>query len=157
MKANPGKIQFRILRDKSYRKDILKINSIKVGTSDNVLLLAMTIDKKLTFKQNIENVCRKEWYKLHTLRHIGKSLTMEKAKILCNAFIDGQFNYAPLLWTFCRKTHYSKIGKIHHKTLNVIYESSDTYDNLLLQGYTVSVHQTHLRFLMTEYTKAYRN
>ena len=51
---------------------------------------------------------------------------------------------------FCRKTLYSKIEKIHHKTLKVIYESYDTYANLLLQSNTVSVHQRHLRFLTTE-------
>ena len=43
------------------------------------------------------------------------------------------------------------------KTLKVIYESNDTYDNLLLQSNTVSVHKRHLKFLMTEYIKAYRN
>ena len=71
--------------------------------------------------------------------------------MLGNAFIDSQFNYAPLLWMFCRKTLYSKIEKIHHKTLKVIYESNDTYDNLLLLSNTVSVQQRHLRFLMAEY------
>ena len=48
---------------------------------------------------------------------------------------------------FCRKTLYSKIEKIHRKTLKVIYESHDTYDNLLLQSNTVSVHKRHLKFL----------
>ena len=91
------------------------------------------------------------------MRRIRKFLTIEKAKILGNAFKDSQFNYAPLLWMFCRKTLYSKIEKIHHKTLKVIYESNDTYDNLLLQSNTVSVHKRHLKFLMTEYIKAYRN
>ena len=47
--------------------------------------------------------------------------------------------------------------KIHHKTLNVVYELSDPYDNLLLQSDTVFVHQRHLRFSMTEYIKAYHN
>ena len=46
---------------------------------------------------------------------------LEKAKILGNAFIDSQFNYTPLIWTFCRKTLYSKIEKIHHTTLKVVY------------------------------------
>ena len=156
MKANPGKFPFRILGDKSYHKDILKINSIKVEISDYVLLLGITIDKKLTFKQHIENLCLKEQYKLHALRHIRKSLTIEKAKILGNAFKDSQLSYAPLLWMFL-KTLYSKIGKIHHKTLNVVFELSDPYGNLLLQSNTVSVHQRHLRFSMTEYIKAYRN
>ena len=78
---------------------------------------------------------------------------MEKAKILGNAFIDSQLNYAPLLTMFCRKITYSKIEKIHHKTLKVDYESNDTYDNLLLQSNKVSVHKRHTRFLMIEIYK----
>ena len=50
-----------------------------------------------------------------------------------------------------QENSYLKIGKIHHKTLKVIYESNDTYDNLLLLSNTVSVQQRHLRFLMAEY------
>ena len=87
------------------------------------------------------------------MRPIRKLLTIEKAQILGNPFIDNHVNYAPLLWMCCRKTLYSKIEKIHCKTLKVIYESNDTYDNLLLQSNTVSVHQRHLRFLMTEIYK----
>ena len=97
LKANPGIFQFMILGDKSHHKHILKINSIKGEASDDILLLGITIDEKLTFKQHIENLCRKAQYKLHTLRRIRKFLTIEKAKILGNAFIDSQFNYAPLL------------------------------------------------------------
>ena len=134
MKVNPGKFQFMILGDKSHHKHGLKINSIKVEASDDVLLLGITIDKKLTFKQHVENLCRKAQYKLQVLRRIRKFHTKEKAKMLDNAFIDSQFSYAPLLWMFCRKTLYSKIEKIHHKTLKVIYESNDTYHNLLLQS-----------------------
>ena len=74
--------------------------------------------------------------------------------MLSNAFIDSQFNYTPLLWMFCRKTLYSKIEKIHHKTLKVIYESNYTYENLLLQSSPVSVHQRHLTFLMIEIYKS---
>ena len=121
-----------ILGEKSHHKHELKINSIKVETSDDVLLLGITIDKKLTFKQHVESLCRKAQFKLHALRGIRKFLTIEKAKMLGNAFIDSQFNFAPLLWMFCRKTLYSKIEKIHHKTLKVIYQSNDTYENLLL-------------------------
>ena len=146
-----------IFGDKSHHKYILKINSVKVEASVDVLLLGMTIDKNLTFKQHIENLCRKVQYELHALRHIRKCLTTEKAKILGNTFTDSQFNYSPLLWMFCRKTVYSKIERIHQKTLKGIYESNDTYDNLLLQSNTVSIHQRHLTFLVDEYIKACRN
>ena len=117
LKANPGKFQFMILRDKTCYKHILKINSTCVQSSDDVTLLGVMIDKNLTFKKHIDSLVRKAQYKLHALQRIRKFLTIEKAKILGNAFIDSQFNYASLIWMFCRKTLYSKIEKIHHRTL----------------------------------------
>ena len=59
LKANPRKFQFMILGDKPQNTHVLKIKSIKAEASDDVLLLGITIDKKLTFKQHIENLCRK--------------------------------------------------------------------------------------------------
>ena len=152
MKANPGKFQFMLLVNKSHHKYTLKINSIKAEGSDDVLLLGITTDEKLAFKQHIENLCWKSQCKFHALRHIRKFSTKKEAKILGNAFIDSQFNYALLLWMFCWKIICSKIEKIYHKTLKVIYESNDTYDKLLLQSSTVSVHQRHI-CLMTEIFK----
>ena len=94
---------------------------------------------------------------VHALRRIRNFVAIEKAKILGNAFKDSQFNYAPFLWIFCRTSLYLKLEKIHHKTLEIIYELNDTYENLLLQCNTGSVHKRHLKLLMTEYIKAYRN
>ena len=79
-----------ILVDKSHHKHILKITSIKVEASDDVLLLGNKIDKKLTFQPHTENRCRKVQCNLYALRRIRKFLTIEKAKILNNAFIDSQ-------------------------------------------------------------------
>ena len=70
--------------------------------------------------------------------------------MLGNGFIDSQFNYATLTWVFCRKTFYSKIEKIHHRTLKVIHGIDDSCNNLLLRSNSVSIHQMNLRFLETE-------
>ena len=48
---------------------------------------------------------------------------------------------------FCRKTLCHKILKIHHRTLKVIYQCEETYQNLLLESSSVSVHRRLLRFL----------
>ena len=64
--------------------------------------------------------------------------------MLGNAFIDSPFNYAPLIWIFCKKGVYSKIQKIHHKTLKVIYQSNNTYEELLELNETVNIFQRHL-------------
>ena len=153
LKANPGKFQFMIFGDKTCYKHILKINLTCVQPSDDVTFLGVMIEKKLIFKKHIDNLVRKAQYKLHALRH-RKFFTIEKTKILRHAFIDSLFNYAPLVWMFCRKNMYSKIEKIHHRTLKVVYGIDDSYSNLLLSGNSVSIHQRHLRFLVTEIFKS---
>ena len=74
--------------------------------------------------------------------------------MLGNAFIDSQLNYAPLIWMFCRKELYWKMQKIHHETLKVISQSNKTYEELLELSETVSIHQRHLRFSITEIYKS---
>ena len=53
----------------------------------------------------------------------------------------------------CHKTTYLKMQKIHHKTLKVIYHSDASYDDLLQLSNSVSLHQRHLQFLLTEIYK----
>ena len=79
-----------------------------------------------------------------------KYLTLDKVKLLGNAFIDSQFNYAPLTWMFCHKATYLKMQKIHRKSLKVIYQSDTCYDDLLQLSNSMSLHERHLRFLLTE-------
>ena len=50
--------------------------------------------------------------------------------------------------------NYFKIQKIHHKTLRIIYQSDDSYENLLNLDNSVSLHERHLGFLVTEIFKS---
>ena len=67
---------------------------------------------------------------------------------------NSQFNYASLILIFCRKTLYHKTEKVHHRTLKVIYQSEESYENLLLESSSVSVHQRHPCFLVTKIYKS---
>ena len=58
------------------------------------------------------------------------------------------------MWMFCRKTLYHKIEKIHVRSLKVIYQSEESYENLLLKSSSNSVHQRHLRSLVKEIYKS---
>ena len=87
--------------------------------------------KNLTFKKHISELCIRALYKLHTLRRIRKYLTVEKAKLLANAFINSLLNYAPLIWMFANKSAIDKILKIHKRTLQIVYDVCDeSYENL---------------------------
>ena len=87
---------------------ILNISNIKTRESQKVILLDLTMDNYLTFKDHIDTLCRNASYKLHALRRIRKYLTPDKAKVLYNAFINSQFSYASIIWMFYRKTVYLK-------------------------------------------------
>ena len=71
-----------------------------------------------------------------------------------NTFVDSQFNYAPLIWIFCKKIIYFKMQKVHNKTLRVICQPDESYVNILNLDNGVSLHQRHLRFLVNEIFKS---
>ena len=128
-----------ILSKKSYQPQKLSVNTFTINESNEVELLGITIDEELTFSRYNDKLCRNAQYKLDALRRIRKYFSLEKARMLGNAFIDSPFNYAPLIWMFCRKGVYLKIQKIHHKTLKVIYQSNNTYEELLELNETVNI------------------
>ena len=75
----------------------LKSNSIVINESDTVELLGITIDNILTFNEHVNNLCHNPSYKLYAFRRIRKYLTQDQAKLLYIAFINCQFNYAPIM------------------------------------------------------------
>ena len=157
LQASPGKFQFMILDKKKRNSVKLIINTTEIEESRKVVLLSIANDNVLIFNEHIDNLCRTANYKLHALRRIRKYLSSEKAKLLYSAFINGQFNYAPLVWIFCRKKLYVKIQKIHHKAVKVVYNSNKNYDELLRNNNEVTIHQSHLRALICEVFKSSNN
>ena len=154
LKPNPKKFQIMVLGNTIRPSVMLKIGSISIKETKKVTLLGITIDERLTFKDHISNVCRTANFKLHALRRIRSYISEEKAKILGDAFINSHFNYAAIIWMFCRKTLYKKIEKIHHKTLQVVYNSHESYLEILNKHDEVTIHQKHLRFFATEIYKS---
>ena len=117
-------------------------------------LLGLTIDNRLTFKDHINMLSSRASYKLHALRRIRKYLTLEKSKLLYNSFKNNQFNYASIIWMFCRKQDYLKVEKIHYKALKIVYNGNECYEELLIRNNEVSIHQKQLRTLATEIYKS---
>ena len=143
-----------VLGDKQNTPFVLNINGKEINNSREIEL-GIVIDNQLKFKKHIENLCKKASFKLHALRRIRKFLTTEKARILANAFINSQFNYAPLIWMFASKTAITKILKIHYRKLQVVYSVYHKSSEELLQiNKDISIHQKHLRFFVLEVYKS---
>ena len=71
---------------------------MEITSTNEVALLGVSIDDKLTFKNDIDELCRKAPYELHS---ITPFLIKEKSMLLANAFINCQFLYTCLIWNGC--------------------------------------------------------
>ena len=55
---------------------------------------------------------------------------------------------------FCHKQDYLKIEKIQYNVLKIVYNSNESYEELLLRNNEVSIHQKQLRILATDVFKS---
>ena len=153
MKANPDKFHFNILGNTG--SHTLKIGAITIKSASYVTLLCITIDSKSNFKEHINNIVKKAYYKLYALRRLRKFLTLEKAKILACSMIESQFAYCPLIWMFYSKTDMQRVEKVQYKSLQVVYNNyMATYDELFALDNKLKIHQRHLQFLAIEIFKS---
>ena len=152
IKANLDKFQFIILRNTG--PITLQIGDITIKSASSVTLLGITIYSKLNFKEYINNIVQRAYYKLYTLRRLRKFLTLQKTKILDGSMIENQFAYCPLIWLFCSKTDMQRVEKVQCKILQVVHNNyMAIYDELLALDNKLKIYQRHLQFLATEMYK----
>ena len=66
--------------------------------------IVLVVEKSdINFRKHIETLCRTAHLRLHAIRRIRKYLTLVKAKLSGNSFIENQSYYAPLLWMLYHK------------------------------------------------------
>ena len=132
MVANPDKFQ-AIFLGTANNNISLDLGPVKIVGSDEVTLLGVTIDRKLTFYSHVTNICKKATSKIKALMRIRGYLTQNQADHLYQAYIMSPFNYCPLVWMFCSKMAHNLIDKTHHKALCARFNTFDaTFEELLL-------------------------
>ena len=116
-------------KNKSFNINVKVIN---IPSKNEVILFGITINHELKFSKRIEDFCKQAFFKLHALKRIRKYLGIEQVRVFANAFIESQFNHAPLMWMFASKMAINKICKLHYRTLKVAYNEYDkSYEELL--------------------------
>ena len=120
VKANSKKFQYMVLRKGTSDSYVLNIDGMVITSTDEVTLLGVSIDNKLTFKNHIDKLYRKASYKLYALRRIRPFLS--KARLLANVFINCQYLYAPLICMFGIERSINKI----FRTFSDFFRFQDT-------------------------------
>ena len=75
-------------------------------------------------------------------------------RLIMNAFILSQFGYCLLVWMFHSRKLNNRINNIHERALRIVYRDYEsTFQQLLKQNKSVSIHQRNLQILATEIFK----
>ena len=117
MIANPNKFKAIVLT-KIYHNTVgtrLQSSGSTIPSSNEIDLLGVTIDTKLSFDSHITKICHKESRQLNALKRLGFHIPLDTRKILANSFIISNFNYCPLVWYFSTAKQLQKIEKKYRK------------------------------------------
>ena len=63
-------------------------------------LLGATIDKHFKFEEHIVKQCKKAGQKRSALAKVCNILNQERRRTFIKAFLESQFGYCPLIWSF---------------------------------------------------------
>ena len=70
------------------------------------------------------------------------------------AFIESQFAYFLLIWMFCQRSSNTRINHLHERALRIAYDDNEsTFQDLLKQDNSVSIHHKNIRLLGRELYK----
>ena len=118
---------------------------------DDEKLLSVTRDKKLSFKQHILAFCKKASQKLHALTRISIFMEPEKLKLLMKIFVMSQVSYCLLMRMFHDRNLNNRRNRTHERALRIAYKDNfSSFENLLLNDNSVTVHQRNRQLLMIE-------
>ena len=117
-------------------------------------LLRILIDTDLSFQNHVYNLCKSAGRKISMMARIAKYLSVSERKILLKTFFESLFNYCPLIWMFCGRSLNNKINVLHERALRIAYNDyTSSFETLLDNDFSVTIHQKNLRCLATEMFK----
>ena len=74
------------------------------------------------------------------------------------SFSNSQFSYCLLTWMLHRRIMNNKINRLHERCMHLIYgDKKSSFEELLEQSESFSIHTSKLQMLATEMFKVYRN
>ena len=124
-----------------------------VWESNDVKLLAITIDRDLKFDKHVLKLCSKANQKLSVLSRMAKLLSFNKRRILFIAFVESQFKYCPIVWMFHSRLTNNKTNRLHEKALIVAYDDVSTFDQLLVMEKSFCIHHRNIQRYLIEIYK----
>ena len=151
LKANPNMCHLLISTDENVA---LQIKNETITNSSNQKLLGILFKNKFDFDERVNSLCRKASQKLNALARVPHYTNLAQRRLILNAFIFPQFGYCPLIWMCHSRKLNNHINNSHKGALRIVFRDyKSTFQQLLRQNKSVSIHQRNLQILATNIFK----
>ena len=81
-------------------------------------------------------------------------MSLNKRRLLMKTFVESQFNFFPLIWTFHSRNLNNRINNVYEKALRIFYfDYKSTFQELLDKDTSLSVHHRNIQTLAAEIYK----
>ncbi len=143
MQANPTKFQLMLndrKRTKLEQEPTFTLQSTTLKNEDSVKLLGIKIDRDVSFKEQISNICRKAGLQFSVLKWLSFILNTNVKITAFHSFVKSHLQYCPLVWANQSKGGMSSLEKLQQRGLRFVYNNYTTpYVDLLRKGHIPSV------------------
>ena len=155
MKANISKCHLLVnIKDEV----VINLEETEIKNSEYEKLLGIKVDTKLNLNEHLNDIISKASRKVNALSRVVPYMSLSKKKILMNSFFNLQFSYCPLIWKFHSCIMNNKINWLHERYMRLIYgDKTSSFEELLEQGKSVSIHTRDRHMSVTKMFKVYRS
>ena len=154
MKLNQSKCHLLFAGHK-YEHLFARVGESMIWESQREKLLGVHIDREMSLKYHVTNLCKKANQKLSALIRLGRYHDLDQRRLLMKSFVASQFGYSPLAWMFYDRGINNKINKIHERALKFVYQNESlNFEELLKLDNSVTIHHRNIQFLALEMFKA---
>ena len=81
-------------------------------------------------------------------------MPLGKRRNVMKTFIESQFNYCPLIWTFHSRTIGNKINRLHERALRIVYSDfKSSFEGVIMKDNSFSIHERNIQNLAIEIYK----
>lgn len=149
MKVNPDKFQAIIFSMTKYDPIQINVNNCVITTQEEVKLLGVTFDEKLSFDTHVSNICRKAGKQLSVLKRLSNTLSEEGKLLVYNTFIFSNFNYCCIIWHFCTISNARKVEKVQERSLRYVFNDFvSSYNSLLERSNKSHMYINRIRIIL---------
>ena len=153
MKLNQEKCHF-IFAGHKHEVVFARAGTSTIWESHCEKLLGVHIDREMSFKYHVTNLCKKANQKLTALIRLGRYYNLSQRRLLMKSFIESQFGYSPLAWMFHDRGINHLINKIHERALRFAYgDENRSFEDLLEMDGSVRIHHRNIQAMAVEMFK----